>query len=164
VIISLNSVNGLAFVIRTQFVSSVKNPRARTSVSRCLQPPAHPGSSLADFSTLKMEAIGFSETSFHTWSTRLHIQKVGIVHSHRCVNLKSYIRNKTFRKQNAVLNEMFKLSIIAYQGITANRWGHLPETRRRICISKCNQDRQRARNLNIAGTNSTTSRVKICDK
>jgi hypothetical protein len=35
-----------------------------------LQPPAHAGSSLADFSTLKMEAIRSSETSVHTRSTR----------------------------------------------------------------------------------------------
>jgi hypothetical protein len=33
-----------------------------------LQPPAHAGSSLTDFSTLKMEAIYSSETSVHTWS------------------------------------------------------------------------------------------------
>jgi hypothetical protein len=40
---------------------------------RRLQPPAHAGSSLADFSTLKMEAIRSSETSVHTISTRRHI-------------------------------------------------------------------------------------------
>jgi hypothetical protein len=44
----------------------------RTSVSS-LQPPAHAGSSLADFSTLKMEVIRCSETSVHTRSTRRHI-------------------------------------------------------------------------------------------
>jgi hypothetical protein len=48
-----------------------------------LQPPAHAGSSLADFSTLKMEA--------HTRSARRHIPEDGILHSHRCENLKSYI-------------------------------------------------------------------------
>jgi hypothetical protein len=37
------------------------------------QPPAHVGSSLADFSTLKMEAIRSSETSVHTRSTLRHI-------------------------------------------------------------------------------------------
>jgi hypothetical protein len=31
-----------------------------------LQPPAHAISSLADFSTMKMEVIRFSETSVHT--------------------------------------------------------------------------------------------------
>jgi hypothetical protein len=54
------------------------------------QPPAHAGSSLADFSTLKMEAIRSSETSFHTRSTRRHIPEDDILHSHRRENLKSY--------------------------------------------------------------------------
>jgi hypothetical protein len=55
-----------------------------------LQPPAHAGSSLADFSTLKMEPIRSSETSVYTRSTRLHIQEDGILHIHRRENLKSY--------------------------------------------------------------------------
>jgi hypothetical protein len=55
-----------------------------------LQPPVHAGSSLADFSTLKMEAISSSETSVHTRSTRRHIPEDGILHSHRRENLKSY--------------------------------------------------------------------------
>jgi hypothetical protein len=38
-----------------------------------LQPPAHAGSSLADYSTLKMEAIRSSEISVHTRSTWRHI-------------------------------------------------------------------------------------------
>jgi hypothetical protein len=38
-----------------------------------LQPPAHAGFSLADFSTLKMQATCSSETSVHTRSTRRHI-------------------------------------------------------------------------------------------
>jgi hypothetical protein len=56
-----------------------------------LQPPTHAGSSLADFSTLKMEAIRSSETAFHTRSTRRHIPEDGILHSYRRENLKSYI-------------------------------------------------------------------------
>jgi hypothetical protein len=49
----------------------------------CLQPPAQPGSSLADFSTLKMEAIHSSETSVQfTRSTRHHIPEDGILHLH----------------------------------------------------------------------------------
>jgi hypothetical protein len=44
----------------------------------CLQPPAHAGSSLADFYTLKMELIYSSETSVHTRSTRRHIPEDGI--------------------------------------------------------------------------------------
>jgi hypothetical protein len=44
-----------------------------------LQPPAHAGSSLADFSSLKMEAIRSSETSVYTRSTRRHIPENGIL-------------------------------------------------------------------------------------
>jgi hypothetical protein len=43
------------------------------SVRRWLQTRAQAGSSLADFSTIKMEAIHSSETSVHTRSTRRHI-------------------------------------------------------------------------------------------
>jgi hypothetical protein len=45
-----------------------------------LQPPAHAGSLLVDFSTLKMEAICSSETSVHTRSTQCHIPEDGILH------------------------------------------------------------------------------------
>jgi hypothetical protein len=55
-----------------------------------MQPPAHVGFSLADFSTLKMEAIRSTETSVHIRSTRRHIPEYGILRSHRCENLKSY--------------------------------------------------------------------------
>jgi hypothetical protein len=54
-----------------------------------LQPPAHAGSSFADFSTLKI-AIRSSETSVHTRSTRPQIPEDRILHSHRRENLKSY--------------------------------------------------------------------------
>jgi hypothetical protein len=53
-----------------------------------LQLPAHVGSSLADFYTLKMEAICSSETSVYTISTWHHIPEDGILHSHRRENLK----------------------------------------------------------------------------
>jgi hypothetical protein len=53
--------------------------------------PMTAGSSPADFSTLKMEAIRSSETSVHTRSTRRQIPEDGILHSHRRENLKSYI-------------------------------------------------------------------------
>jgi hypothetical protein len=50
------------------------------------------GSSLADFSTLKMEAIRSSEMSAQsTTSTRRHTPEDGILHSHRRENLKSYV-------------------------------------------------------------------------
>jgi hypothetical protein len=57
-----------------------------------LQPPAHAGSSLADFSTLKMEAIRSSETPVHTRSIRCHIPEDGILHSHCRENFESYTR------------------------------------------------------------------------
>jgi hypothetical protein len=56
-----------------------------------LQPPAHAGSSLTDFSTLKMEAIRSSEASVQTRSILRHIEEDGILHSHRRENLKSYV-------------------------------------------------------------------------
>jgi hypothetical protein len=65
-----------------------------TSVSR-LQPPAHAGSSLADFSILKMEAIYF-EMSVHTRSTRRDIPEDGTLHIHRRENLKSYTERRSF--------------------------------------------------------------------
>jgi hypothetical protein len=55
-----------------------------------LQPPDHPCSSPADSSTLKMEVIRSSETSVHTRCTQRHSPEDGILHSHRCENLKSY--------------------------------------------------------------------------
>jgi hypothetical protein len=61
-----------------------------------LQPPAHAVSSLADFSTLNMEAERSSETSVYTRSTRRHIPEDGILHSHRRQNVKSYINTETF--------------------------------------------------------------------
>jgi hypothetical protein len=49
-----------------------------------MQPPAHAGSSLADFSTLKMEAIRSSETSVEsTRSIRRHIPEYGILQNHK---------------------------------------------------------------------------------
>jgi hypothetical protein len=55
-----------------------------------LHPPAHAGSSLADFCTLKMETIYSSETSVHTRPTRFHITENGVLHSHRRENFESY--------------------------------------------------------------------------
>jgi hypothetical protein len=62
----------------------------RIASSCRLQPPAHAGSSLEDFSILKMEALCSSETSVRTRSTQRHIPEYGILRSHRCENLKSY--------------------------------------------------------------------------
>jgi hypothetical protein len=44
-----------------------------------LQPPAHVSSSLADFSTLQMEAIRSAETSVYTISSRRQIPEDGIL-------------------------------------------------------------------------------------
>jgi hypothetical protein len=59
----------------------------------CLQPTAHAGFSLTDFSTLKMEAIRSSEMSAHTRTTRRHIPEDAILHSHSRENFKSYMIN-----------------------------------------------------------------------
>jgi hypothetical protein len=60
--------------------------------SVALQPPADAGSPLADFSSLKIEAIRSSETSVNPRSTQCHIPEDDILHRHRCGSLKSYIR------------------------------------------------------------------------
>jgi hypothetical protein len=60
---------------------------------------AHACSSLADFSTLKMDAIRSSETSVHTRSARHHIPEDSILHSNRCENLKS-CNNLFYRLEN----------------------------------------------------------------
>jgi hypothetical protein len=53
-----------------------------------LQPPTHASSSIAHFSTLKMEAIRSSETSVHTWSIRRHIPEDGTLQE--CCSSQSY--------------------------------------------------------------------------
>jgi hypothetical protein len=52
-----------------------------------LHPPSHAGSSLANFSTLKMEGIRPSETSVHTRTTRRHIPENGILYFTAIFNL-----------------------------------------------------------------------------
>jgi hypothetical protein len=49
-----------------------------------------------DFSTLKMEEIGSSETSVHTRSTQHHNPEDGILHSQSCENLKTISLSKGF--------------------------------------------------------------------
>jgi hypothetical protein len=44
-----------------------------------MQPSAHAGSSLADFSTIKMESIRSSETSVYIRSTQLYVTEGGIL-------------------------------------------------------------------------------------
>jgi hypothetical protein len=43
-----------------------------------------------------MEAIRSSEALVHTRSTQRHIPEDGILHSHRCDSLKSYIEFQSF--------------------------------------------------------------------
>jgi hypothetical protein len=62
---------GISFILFSYFHSTLFLSR--------LPPPVHAGSSLADFSTLKIEAIRSSETSVHTRSTRRHIPENGIL-------------------------------------------------------------------------------------
>jgi hypothetical protein len=83
-----------------------------------MQLPAHAVSSLADFYTLKMEAIRFSETSVHTRSTGCRIPEDGILYSHRRENLKSYIifnlflKNEWQNKTRERFNEITVMMII----------------------------------------------------
>jgi hypothetical protein len=50
-------------------------------VALCSSGVGHKGSSLTDFSTLKMEVIRSSETAVHARSTWRHIPEDGILHS-----------------------------------------------------------------------------------
>jgi hypothetical protein len=63
---------------------SCVNRRFRGTYHR-LQPPAHAGFSLADFSTLKMEAIRSYEKSVHIRSTRRHIPEDDILENSLCI-------------------------------------------------------------------------------
>jgi hypothetical protein len=79
--------------------------RAEKSVSRW--PPDHAGSSRADFSTLKMEAIRFSEKSVQTRSTRGHNPEDGIFSSIKsaCIYwLMADSSSKIMRRQNNIPN------------------------------------------------------------
>jgi hypothetical protein len=70
----------------------------------CLQTPVHAGSSLADFSTLKMEAIRSSETLVQTRPTRRHIPEDGSLQSRESFRPRSHQgnwqpqRNRNFRE------------------------------------------------------------------
>jgi hypothetical protein len=89
-------------------------PRARR------QPPAHAGSSLADYSTLKMESIRSSETSIHTRSTQRHIPEDGIhqvlfcfVESKEPPHTKQYwIVRRTFRMRHLIPNLVEVCSVV----------------------------------------------------
>jgi hypothetical protein len=67
-----------------------------------LQPPSHAGSPLADFSTLKMEAIRSSEISVDARYTQRHIPEDNILQekssSKFCIFFASWAPQITFRK------------------------------------------------------------------
>jgi hypothetical protein len=80
----LQECGAVQILCESTFRRNVSPPASGSAVScsRCF--------SLADFSTLKMEAIHSSETSVHTRSTRRHVPEDDVLRSHRCENLKSY--------------------------------------------------------------------------
>jgi hypothetical protein len=91
-----------------------------TRVSRWLQTkqsPAHAGSSLADFSTLKMEAIPSSETSVQsTRSTRRHNPEDGILHYFLCLDFFLNAVNKSI-SDNLFRNSYGNISKICIHNI-----------------------------------------------
>jgi hypothetical protein len=71
---------------------------ADVSEERSLQSPADAGSSLADFSTLKMEVVRSQKKSVYTRSTQHHVPQADILHTHRRENLKYYRNTFSLKK------------------------------------------------------------------
>jgi hypothetical protein len=67
-------------------------------------------STLADFCTLKIEAILSAETSVHTRSTQRYIPEDDILHSHSCENVKSYILNICLLMEGGMISEKISYS------------------------------------------------------
>jgi hypothetical protein len=94
---------------------------------------AHVGSSLADFSNLKMEAIHAIETSVHTRTTRRHILENGILHSHHHENLESYpacVMFEVYILYAVILCGIYGYSMVAEGGLFVDSvvflfWWHL---------------------------------------
>jgi hypothetical protein len=86
-----------------------------------MQPRAHPGSSLADFPTLKMEAIRSSETLVHIRSRRCHIPEDGILYSHRRENLR-YYKTWIFLRILRISFSFFKQNISEVGCVSVNTW------------------------------------------
>jgi hypothetical protein len=67
--------------------------------------------------TLKMKAIRFSETSVHTRSPQRYIPEDGILHSHRCENLKTCKSTFVF---HCLKNRVSSLRLTAYALLLCN--------------------------------------------
>jgi hypothetical protein len=65
--------------IKNAILWDVAPCRSRVNRRFGLHPLSYVGSSLADFSPIKMEVIRSSETSVHTRSTQRHIPEDGIL-------------------------------------------------------------------------------------
>jgi hypothetical protein len=80
-----------------------------------MQPPAHAGSSLADFSTLKMKAIRSSETSVHTRSTWHHIPEAGVLHHATYISKQQSLQQPLQREMKRVIpNKLPPLSLTVF--------------------------------------------------
>jgi hypothetical protein len=91
-----SNISETGFFLRLQVKPTQLGPidraNSETGTSNCLVCSYlfHAGSSLADFSTLKMEAIRSSETSVHTETTRHCNPENGILHGPRRENLRCH--------------------------------------------------------------------------
>jgi hypothetical protein len=75
--------------VSEEHIASIFRVEKSASGEPRLLPPAHAGSLLADFSTLKMGAILSSETSVDARSTQRHIPEDDVLRSHRCESPKA---------------------------------------------------------------------------
>jgi hypothetical protein len=78
-----------------------------------LQPPSHAGSSLVDFSTLKMEIIRSSETSVYARFTRHHMPEDGIFHA---------VYDFLTKKQRWTLVSMHNMTVYDTESIWKRGW------------------------------------------
>jgi hypothetical protein len=83
---------------------------------------------LADYSTLKMEAISSSETSVYPCSTQRHIPEDDILHSHSCESLKSYIHYHVYKNPNepsSYFHVIFLVLILRTTYVKVAKWSLL---------------------------------------
>lgn len=100
-----------------------------------MQPPAHTGSRLADFCSLKMKAVRSNEMSVHTRFTWCYILEDCVLHSHHHVNLKSYKKFKTTIR--SIRFKALQLPLCyaweASNSYAGWRWGLQAKFKLRIC-------------------------------